>query len=129
MEWLGVDKSQNRTKFDGEVVVSYENHGKNTRVVFKFRKNSIHKIAVDCKHVVIAKEGDCVYFKEADSKHGFTVGNYAVDTTVFKVRYDRFPVPEENLGEYELEFDSKTGLQYICFRRKLEAPSLRWEGK
>ena len=41
MKWLENSKSQNRTQFDGEVVVQYESHADNKRVVFKFRKNIV----------------------------------------------------------------------------------------
>ncbi len=126
MEWLGVEKSQNRTQFDGEVVINYENHGTEKRVQFKFRKNSSYKIT-DGDMILIAKDGNKVYFKGTDNK-GFKLCDYAQNVRIIKVRLDRFPIREEDLGEYILEFDSALHLHYICFARKLEK-SFNWEGK
>lgn len=127
MEWIGVDKTQNRTQFDGEVILGYENHGKDTRVQFKFRKNSSFKITTS-EHIYIARDTNKIYFKEGDEK-GFKLGNYGQNTKIIKVRLDKFFIPKEELGEYDLEFDTKLGLHYICLVRKKEAPSLNWEGR
>lgn len=130
MEWFGKEKSQNRTEFDGEVVLHTERRSKTDKnmLLFKFRKNSIHKIAVDCEYVVIARDGNRIYFKESDKTRGFKVGDYCMNTKSFKVDMTRFPIPEKYLGEYNLEFDSKLGLHFICLDRKLEK-TLNWEGK
>ena len=127
MEWLGKTYSQNRTEFDGEVIVHLELNQKGNRVQFKFRKNSSYKIT-DGNYVMVARDGDRVYFKEGDASRGFKLGDYGVDTKIFKVKQERFPVSESEMGEYNLEFDSRFGLHYICFKRKLEK-SLTWEGK
>ena len=126
MEWIGLDRTQNRTKFDGDVIVSYENHGDETRVQFKFRKNSSYKITSG-EHIVIAKDEDRIYFKESDTK-GFKLGNYANNVRVIKVKFKKLPLKEDCLGEYNLELDSKLGLHYICLNRKLEK-QLFWETK
>lgn len=126
MEWIGLDKSQNRTQFDGEVILSYIDHGKDKRVQFKFRKNSSYKITSG-DNVVIARDGNRIYFKESDRK-GFKLGNYSQNTRAFKVKEERFAVREEDLGEYNLEFDSELHLHYICFARKL-TKELRFEGR
>ena len=128
MEWLENNKSQNRSEFDCEVILQIENHAVNKRLLFKFRKNSIHKIAVDCQYVVIAKDGDKIYFKESSSKRGFKVSDYAMNTKTFKINLDKIEVDPAWLGEYNLEFDSKLGLHFICLSRKLEK-TLNWEGK
>ena len=130
MEWLEKDKSQNRTEFDGEVVLNTERRTNSDKrmLLFKFRKNSIHKIAVDCQYVVIAKDGNKIYFKESDKKRGFKIGNYCMNTKSFKVDLRKFPIDDEYFGEYNLEFDTKLGLHYICLNRKLEK-QLIWEGK
>ena len=128
MEWLQKDKSHNISEFDGEVIIQFEMHVGKTRIQFKFRKNSIHKIATDCEYIVIAKDGDRIYFKESNVKYGFKVSNYGQNTKVFKVKYDRFHIDEDKLGEYNLEFDTNLGLHYISLNRKLEK-TLNWEGK
>lgn len=130
MEWFGKEKSQNRTEFDSEVVLHTEKRSKNNKsmLLFKFRKNSIHKIAVDCQYIVIAKDDNKIYFKESDKNRGFKINDYCMNTKSFKVDLSKFTIPEECFGEYNLEFDSKLGLHYICLSRKLEK-TLNWEGK
>ena len=126
MEWIGLDKSQNRTQFDGEVILGYIDHGKDKRVQFKFRKNSSYKIT-NGDYVVIAKDGNRIYFKESDKK-GFKLGSYCQNARAFKVKEERFPLREEDLGEYNLEFDTELHLHYICLSRKL-TKELKFEGR
>ena len=128
MEWLERDKSQNRTEFDGEVILQLEDYKGKKRVQFKFRKNSANKILGNDDYVVVARDGDCIYFKESDKKKGFKLSAYGVGTRIFKVLQERFPLSEKQMGEYNLEFDSRFGLHYISLRRKLEK-TLSWEGK
>lgn len=128
MEWLGKSHSQNRTQFDGEVVLSVDKHLNAPLLQFKFRKNSYYKIINNCEAMVIAKDGNNIYFKEAEPNKGFKLCKWGVSSKIFKVRLDRFPVDVDKLGEYNLEFDSKLGLHYICLSRKLEK-ALSWEGK
>lgn len=126
MEWISLDKTQNRTQFDGEVIVSYENHGEEKRVQFKFRKNSSFKITTGC-HIVVARDGNKVYFKESNER-GFKLGEYSNNTRVIKIKLRKFHIEEKYLGEYNLEFDSSLRLHYICLDRKLEK-TLNWESK
>lgn len=125
MEWIENDKAQNRTQFDGEVVISLE---KGERLLFKFRKNSIYKIISNEEYVVIAKDGNKIYFREANRMRGFKLGNWTPNVKCFKVMLGKFPLREEDLGEYNLEFDTNLGLHYICLNRKLEK-QLNWEGR
>lgn len=128
MEWLEKEHSQNRTQFDSELVITLEKREEGDMLVFKFRKNSVYKIISNEEYVVVAKDGNNIYFKESNSKHGFKIGNYTPSIKSFKIRADKLNLKEENLGEYNLEFDSKLGLHYICLYRKLEK-SLSWENK
>ena len=127
MEWIGLDKAYNRTQFDGEVIMSYENHGKDTRIQFKFRKNSSYKITHG-DYIVIAKDGNKIYFKESDNR-GFKLGDYAKNARNIKVKMDKLAIREDDLGEYNLEFDTEYHLHYICFDRKLAKPGLKFEGR
>lgn len=125
MEWLENDKAQNRTQFDGEVIISVE---RGERLLFKFRKNSVYKIISNEEYVVIAKDGNKIYFREATPNRGFKLGNWTPNVKCFKVLLSKFPLREEDLGEYNLEFDTNLGLHYICLNRKLEK-QLNWEGR
>lgn len=129
MEWLEKTYSQNRTQFDSEVILSFEKRGKYENVLFRFRKNSVYKIISNEEYIVVAKEGNNIYFKESDIKRGFKVGNWTERVKSFKVQADKLRLREEDAGEYNLEFDTKLGLHYICLARRLEKPSLCWEGK
>ena len=93
-----------------------------------FRKNSIYKIISNEEYVVIAKDGNKIYFKEANRIRGFKLGNWTPNVKCFKVMLSKFPLREEDLGEYNLEFDTNLGLHYICLNRKLEK-QLNWEGR
>ena len=126
MEWLEKSYSQNRSKFDSEVILSLENRTNNKMLLFKFRKNSIYKIISNKEYVVIARDGNNIYFKESDEARGFKVGSWSPSIKAFKIKAERFPLEEDNLGEYNLEYDTKLGLHYICLARKLEK-TLNWE--
>ena len=128
MEWLEKSHSQNRTQFDSEVIISLENRADNKMLLFRFRKNSVYKIISKEKFIVVAKDGDNIYFKESDAAHGFKVSDWSPSIKSFKIKADRLPLTNENLGEYNLEFDTKLGLHYISLYRKLEK-TLSWEGK
>ena len=131
MEWFGKEKTMNRTEFDGEVVLHYERRTQSDEkkmLLFKFRKNSIHKIAPDCQYIVVARDDNKIYFKESDKLRGFKLGDYCMNTKAFKIDMRKFPLREDDFGEYNLEFDTKLGLHYICLARKLEK-TLTWEGK
>lgn len=125
MEWLTKGGSQNRTQFDGEVILSVE---REKYFLFRFRKNSNFKIT-DKDYIVIAKDGNRIYFKEADASQGFKLGNWTNRVRSFKVAIDKLRLDKSAVGEYNLEFDTNLHLHYICLVRKLEAPSLNWEGK
>lgn len=129
MEWLEKTHSKNRTQFDSEVILSFEKREKYDYVLFRFRKNSIYKIISNESYVVVARDGNNIYFKESDNKHGFKVGNWTERVKAFKVVAERLNLKDEDAGEYNLEFDTKLGLHYICLYRKLEKPSLNWESK
>ena len=127
MEWLENSKGQRRSEFDGEVILSFE---KNGRIQFKFRKNSIYKIISNEEYIVVANDGNKIYFKESNSKQGFRLSKWTSNSKIFKVLRPRFPLNEDDwAGEYNLEYDSKLGLHYICLNRKLEKGSLNWEGR
>lgn len=128
MEWLEKDHAQNRTQFDGEVVLTVDKHLKSPLLQFKFRKNSFYKIVDNSDSMVIARDGNRIYFKESDSSRGFKLCKWSVGSKIIKVRLDRFPIDSDKLGEYNLEFDTKLGLHYICLNRKLEK-TLSWESK
>ena len=128
MEWIGKEHSCGRTQFDSELVISLEKRDSGSMFVFKFRKNSIFKILSNNHYIMIGKDGDNLYFKETESRLGFRVGNYTDNIKAFKVRAEKLNLKEENLGEYNLEFDSKLMLQYINFNRKLEK-QISWETK
>lgn len=128
LNWLEKDYSQQRTQFDCDVVISLERRKGLPMLLFRFRKNSIYKIISNEEFIVIAKDGPNIYFKESDSKKGFKVGNYSPSIKSIKIKHSRFPLKEEDLGEYNIEFDTKLGLHYICLRRKLEK-QLNWEGR
>jgi len=128
MEWLEKTHTQNRTQFDCDVVVTLEKRANATMLLFKFRKNSIYKIVSNEDYIVLAEDGANIYFKEADAKRGFKIGEWSASVKVVKINLDRLPLTENQLGEYNIEFDSKLGLHYICLNRKLEK-SLFWETK
>lgn len=128
MEWLEKTRSQNRTEFDDDIILSYERRANQNMIAFRFRKNSVYKVISNEEYIVIAKDGSNIYFKGSDAKHGFKICNWSPSTKVFKIKADRLQLTDENLGEYNLEFDSKLGLCYINLHRKLEK-SLFWEGK
>lgn len=125
MEWLENTRTQSRTEFDGEVVIQLM---KNNKYQFKFRKNSFHKIAPDGEYFVIAKDENKIYFKESEKGKGFHLLEWSTGAKYFQIKAERLQLRQEDLGEYNLEFDSKLGLHYICFARKLEK-TLKWETK
>lgn len=129
MYWLGKTYSQNRTQFDSEVVLTLEKRDKYNYALFKFRKNSIYKIISNEEFILVAREGNNIYFKETNEKCGFKIGNWTNRVKSFKIVSDRLNLKQEDIGEYNLEFDSKLGLHYICLLRKLEKPSLNWESR
>ncbi len=127
MEWLEKDYSQQRTQFDCDVVVTIERRKEATMLLFKFRKNSIYKIVSNEEFLTLAKDGVNIYFKASDAKRGFKIGSWSEHVKSIKLKYSKLPLTDEELGEYNLEYDSRLGLHYICLKRKLEK-SLKWEG-
>ncbi len=128
MEWLEREKSQNRSEFDGDVILQFEQVKDIVRLQFKFRKNSAYKIVSKEEYIIVARDKNKIYFKEATSKNGYHLSNAGLNTKIFKVLLTRFPVRKEDLGEYNIEFDSDLGLHYICLDRKLEK-TLVWNGR
>ena len=128
MEWLENGKSQHRSEFDGDLIINFEKHADVTRVQFRFRKNSIYKIISNNEYVVVARDGNNIYFKESNATRGFKVSRWTDNVKIFKVSCEKLKLTEDNIGEYNIEFDSNLGLHYICLGRKLEK-TLYWEGK
>ena len=128
MEWLTKDYTQQRTQFDCDVVLGLERRKDSEMLLIKFRKNSIYKIVSNEEYIVLAKDGVNIYFKDSDAKHGFKIGEWSPSIKAIKIKHSKLPLTEDELGEYNLEFDSKLGLHYICLKRKLEK-ALPWEGR
>lgn len=128
MEWLEKSHSQNRTQFDCDVVVGVEGRRDTKLLVFRFRKNSIYKIVSNEEYIILARDGNNIYFKESDAKRGFKVGNWSPSVKAVKINFNKISLTDDQLGEYNIEFDSKLGLHYICLNRKLEK-QLFWETK
>ena len=124
MEWIENGRHQYRTKFDGEVVIKAE---RDNKVLFKFRKNSFYKILEDNEYIVVAREGEKIYFKGSDSKRGFKLGKYGENTRTFKIKRDALKLTDDLLGEYNLDYNSELGLCYINLYKKLEK-ELSWRG-
>lgn len=125
MDWLENNRSQNRTLFDGEVILQKMKDG---RIQFKFRKNSYHKIISNEEYLILAKDNDKIYFKESDAQRGFHLLDWGINTKYFQLKPEKLPLVTDNFGEYNLEFDTKLGLHYISLNRKLEK-TLSWEGR
>lgn len=128
MDWLEKSHGGCRTKFDSEVIISVENRRDTKMLLFRFRKNSIYKIISSTDYIVLAKDNNKIYFKESSDTKGFKVGDYSQFIKSFKIQFDRLPLREEDLGEYNLEYDTNLHLHYICLNRKLEK-QLDWEVK
>lgn len=125
MEWLEASRGANRTQFDGEVILAFE---KEKYVLFKFRKNSNYKIT-DKEYLVVAKDGNRIYFKEAEENRGFKLSSWTNRVKCFKIAADRLQLTKNDVGEYNLEYDVNLHLHYICLVRKLEKPGLNWENR
>ena len=81
MEWLEASRGANRTQFNGEVILAIE---RDKYVLFKFRKNSNYKIT-DKEYLVLAKDGNRIYFKEAEQNHGFKLCKWTSRVRYFKI--------------------------------------------
>ena len=125
MDWLENTRGQYKTEFDGEVIVQ---RMKDKRIQFKFRKNSFHKIISGEEFLILAKDNDKIYFKESNRQKGFHLLDWGINTKYFQLKPEKLPLRDDDFGEYNLEFDTKLGLHYICLNRKLEK-TLSWEGR
>ncbi len=127
MEWLENNRGQHRSELDGEVIVSLEKKP-TKRIRFLFRKSSFYKIISEQEFVIVAKDGNRIYFKESKKGSGFALSRWTPTSRVFKISCNQLHLREEDFGEYNLEYDSELHLHYICLLRKLEK-TLKWEGK
>ena len=129
MEWVQKTNAYNKAMFDSEIMISkIETKGNNARVFFKFMKNSIYKIVKTQDFITLARDKSRIYFKETDPCYGFKIADYGYKTKCFKVREDLFPIKNDELGEYNLEYDTQLGLHYIDINRKLKK-ELDWKGR
>ena len=129
MEWLENTKTHNCTKYDGEVVISKFKQLNTIKVKFKFRKNCAWKIIATNEFMIVARDGNRIYFKESDSKKGFKLTSEGLNAKAFKLLAKRIDIRDEDYGEYNLEFDTNLHLHYIHLERKLDKQSLNWEEK
>lgn len=129
MDWIQKDKTYSKSEFDSEVMITRQQYKKGCdRFFFKFMKNSIYKIMKNYQYITLAKQGRRIYFKEINSKFGFKVSDYGDSSKCFKVVEKLLSLSNEDLGEYNLEYDSELGLHYIDFNRKLKK-ELDWKGR
>lgn len=127
MEWIQKERTYNKSKFDGEVIVSLIKRGKAINTCFKFRKNSFHKIVKEGGEcIVLARDGSRIYFREEPSNLGFKLRTCGENSRF--VYIPKKLVSETEVGEYNLKFDRDAMLCYIDIDCKLEK-ELTWFGK
>ena len=127
MEWIEKSRSYTKARFDSEVVVSTTMIDWKKQVCFRFRKNSAHKLFSNEPFLVVARDGNKIYFKEASPITGYKLQETGPDSRYLRLFSDKL-IKDEECGEFNLEFDRELGLCFINLDRKL-TKELNWFGK